>query len=232
MRNVSCIALILFYFLQECSSQFTDVEIRNLRRRAVDSGFSLSEFEALERQITESLNLRRSLHELKMKNPLERERIEDLSLSLREKFRELLTQTNPMANHRGTSAAERAIERLHRRRAIKQAEEEKLRLEREQLDYIANTRKLQLVDESIRSLKARGEAYELRFEGWCDHVCERIACISILCVDMKHLNFLLESYRAVEASSIFNNTSVKVSTPCHILCGYAELAHFPLCPVY
>lgn len=157
--------LTLLWLFDSYSSQFTNVEIRNLRRRAKDAGFSNADMISLESQIADSVNIRYELDMIKKNEPHEITKINDMSSLLRDKFRELIAKTNPVFNQKGTSAAERAIERLKIRRSLKAAEEEKQRMEREQLNYVANTKKLKLVDESIRVLRARGVTYELKSEG-------------------------------------------------------------------
>jgi hypothetical protein len=201
--------LISVWTFDSCLTQFTDAEIRNLRRRAKDAGLHGSDLDIVNSHIAESIIVRDNLHVLKKREPHETIKINDMSLMLREKYRELVVKTNPVANKKGTSAAERAIERLRSRRAIIAAEEERQRIEREQLDYVANTRQLKLVDESIRVLQARGVTYELNNEGKIFEYAMDVTCYWPA-QDMRRLDVLLESYRAAEANHIFNNTGVKV----------------------
>ena len=150
-----------------CLGQFTDHEIRSLRRRAKDADLSDDDIETLNTRISDSLVLRNELITMKQNDPHNKEAIDAMASQLRESYRELVAKTNPLGNRRGMSAAERAIERHKARRALQEAAEEKLRLEMEQLDYIANSRKLVLVDESIQQLRRRGEAYELTEDSTC-----------------------------------------------------------------
>lgn len=114
-------------------------------------------------------------------------------------------------------AAKYAIERSKQRKLEEQRLLEKEKLEKEHLVYVSNTRKLELVNGIIDTLRQRAITMELSQTS--NLHCHSVNCyfilklyfyFLILFIDMKELETLFLTYRQLEAQNIFNKTDFQV----------------------
>mmetsp|Transcript_9037 Transcript_9037/g.13583 ORF Transcript_9037/g.13583 Transcript_9037/m.13583 type:complete len:319 (-) Transcript_9037:89-1045(-) len=195
MRHIHILTLMgLLWYSDVCFSQFTDSEVRMLRKRARDSSLGYDEMRALEEEISASLALRDELHFLRRSGTSEQDRITWISEKLRGGLRQLMEDTKPVGlSTRGTSAAAAAIERAHIREARLREIYEREQAEKEHEAYVSNTRRMELVDQAIRDLRARAAQHQLDTRS------------------LVRLDEMLLGYREAEAAHVFNGTDIHMA---------------------
>ena len=89
-------------------------------------------------------------------------RIKELNIELQDIFQEsLVLSTQSTGVTTRSFAAQRALERAQRRQAVRRLEEDKVRRQVEDFNYIQNIRKMEIVESAIIELQSRVELHGL-----------------------------------------------------------------------